>query len=133
LLAATPERGVVSPKQQLPTGPPPLPRPSSPRPLSPRPLRQQGPPCVLYVKAPDTAPLTTQVYNGAERFPFEPDGQPGLSVSGDGRGCNELTGRFEIHRLTFVSNRLTDFVATWEQFCENSPSYVLRGCVRSTP
>jgi hypothetical protein len=74
-------------------------------------------------------PLTTQVYNNAERWPFQPPNVPGLSVDGDGRGCNQLSGRFQIHRLVMNGTTLKEFLATFEQFCEKQPSNVLRGCV----
>ena|SRR5258708_6858256 len=39
--------------------------------------------------------LTVGTYTGAARFPFQSSSQPGLSVYGDGRGCNTLTGSFQ--------------------------------------
>lgn len=77
-------------------------------------------------------PLTTQVYDGAIRYPFELPGVPGLSVSGDGRGCNTLTGRFEIQELVWSAGKVSRFTATFEQHCENGPS-VLRGCIHVGP
>ena len=38
---------------------------------------------------------TVGFYPNATRFPFQGTGA-GLSISGSGRGCNELTGRFEV-------------------------------------
>ncbi|HEY5594575.1 MAG TPA: hypothetical protein VIL61_05380, partial [Nitrospiria bacterium] len=49
----------------------------------------------LDFSAPNNQPLTVGAYEGATRFPFQEPAQPGLSVVGDGRGCNMLTGRFE--------------------------------------
>ena len=46
--------------------------------------------------APNGQPLTVGTYTGAMRFPFQNLGQPGLSVSGDGAGCNTLTGSFVV-------------------------------------
>lgn len=77
--------------------------------------------------------LNEQVYTNAERYPFEPAGQPGLSVTGDGRGCNQSIGSFQIHKLVFTNNTLTHFEATFEQFCEKNPSNWLRGCIRIAP
>jgi hypothetical protein len=46
--------------------------------------------------APMEEPLIVGFYDEATRFPFQSPTKPGLSVSGEGRGCNELTGRFEV-------------------------------------
>jgi len=77
--------------------------------------------------------LNEQVYVNAERYPFEPVGQPGLSVTGSGRGCNQSSGSFQIHKLGFVNDTLVHFEATFEQFCEKNPSNWLRGCIRIAP
>jgi hypothetical protein len=74
------------------------------------------------------APLTTQVYENAERAPFASPNHPGIDIGGDGRGCNTISGRFEIHDIAW-SSVLSRFTATFEQFCEQNPSNVLRGCV----
>ncbi len=83
--------------------------------------------------APSALTLGEQVYNGASRYPFQPPTMPGLDVGGDGRGCNQSLGRFEIQKLTMTGTTLTELVATFEQFCENQPTNVIRGCVRYTP
>ncbi len=46
--------------------------------------------------APSASSLAVGVYNGAERYPFQAPGHPGFDVSGDGRGCQKVTGRFQI-------------------------------------
>jgi hypothetical protein len=74
-------------------------------------------------------PLRTQVYEGAQRAAFASPGHPGIDVGGDGRGCNAISGRFQIHELDWMGGTLSRFTATFEQFCEQSPSNVLRGCV----
>jgi len=75
-------------------------------------------------------PLAVQVYPTAERYPFQPPGAAGLDVTGDGRGCNQSSGRFQVHRLTVDAGQVTEFLATFEQLCEKSPTNVLRGCVK---
>jgi hypothetical protein len=75
-----------------------------------------------------SAVLTTQVYDDATRWPFEAVGNPGFDVSGDGRGCNMESGRFQIEDLDVTNDSLTSFTATFEQHCESS-SLTLRGCV----
>lgn len=71
-------------------------------------------------------PLTPGVYENAVRFPFQPVDQPGLSVVGEGRSCNQLTGRFEVLEVTFGSDQLvSSFAATFEQHCEGNPPALL--------
>ena len=48
------------------------------------------------IAAPVGQPLAVGSYVGAFRAAFRPDGSPGLDISGDGRGCNTLTGKFDI-------------------------------------
>ncbi len=40
-------------------------------------------------------------YRHAQRFPFQDEKSPGLDLSGDGRGCNTLTGKFEVYQAKF--------------------------------
>ena len=71
--------------------------------------------------APAGQPLTAGTYTGAARYPFEAASQPGLSVSGDGRGCNTLTGTFDVKEIQYGSpGAVTSFWATFEQHCEGS-------------
>ncbi len=72
--------------------------------------------------------LTTQVYEGAQRWPFQDTGHPGFDVSGDGKGCNTVSGRFEIRDLKMNGGSLQSFTATFEHHCEGG-SPALRGCV----
>jgi hypothetical protein len=55
----------------------------------------------------------------AMRFPFESPGFAGLSVWGDGRGCNTLLGSFTVLDLAWGAGATVDrFAATFEQRCE---------------
>jgi hypothetical protein len=72
--------------------------------------------------------LTTQVYEDAERWPFQDAGHPGFDVSGDGRGCNTVSGSFEIEDLQMSNGTLQSFTATFEHHCEGAAP-ALRGCV----
>jgi uncharacterized delta-60 repeat protein len=72
--------------------------------------------------AADEAPLTTGTYLDAMRFPFQDPGHPGLSVSGDGRGANTLTGRFTVFDLgKDASGNVTRFAAAFEQHNRGNP------------
>jgi hypothetical protein len=69
--------------------------------------------------APGGAPLVPGAYEGATRFPFQSLGVPGLSVGGDGRGCNTLTGRFIVHEMVYgTGDEIMSFAADFEQHCE---------------
>lgn len=58
-------------------------------------------------------------YEGATRFPFNSPTEPGLSVSRDGRGCNQLTGKFDVLTLVYgASGDVERFDADFEQSCE---------------
>jgi hypothetical protein len=62
--------------------------------------------------------LTPGVYTNAARFPFS-TGQNGLSVFGDGRGCNTSIGSFEIKEIAYGGgDTILSFRATFEQHCE---------------
>jgi hypothetical protein len=70
--------------------------------------------------APDGQTLVPGTYTGATRYPFNGSG-PGLSVFGNGRGCNMLTGSFTIIDAVFGPNDYVQtFDATFEQFCDGS-------------
>lgn len=75
-------------------------------------------------------PLTVGTYTGATRFPFQAFTEPGLSVDGDGRGCNTLTGSFTVLEIDYGSfGSVNSFDATFEQHCEGATA-ALRGEVR---
>ena len=62
------------------------------------------------------------------------DGQngtrPALSVGGDGRGCNRITGRFTVREAVFaVDGTVENFAADFVQHCEGGPR-ALRGSIR---
>jgi hypothetical protein len=68
---------------------------------------------------PTTARLAPGDYDDAQRYPFQSAGAPGLSVYGAGRGCNTLTGNFDVLQASYsTSNVLQNFSANFEQHCE---------------
>lgn len=73
-------------------------------------------------------PLAQQVYQDAQRAPFASPGHPGIDIGGDGRGCNTITGKFQIEDLQLNGSTLSSFTATFEQHCEGGTA-ALRGCV----
>lgn len=70
--------------------------------------------------APFGAELTVGAYEGATRFPFNQPHEPGLAVYGDGRGCNSVTGRFDVLEAVYDPNTgdVVAFAADFEQHCE---------------
>lgn len=65
--------------------------------------------------------LAVGKYPHATRYPFNGNGN-GLSVDGDGRGCNTLTGSFRVLQAVFsaVDNSLQNFNGTFTQHCEGA-------------
>lgn len=80
--------------------------------------------------APTGQVLRPGSYPGATRAPFRAPGEPGLSVSGSGRGCNTLTGSFTIQRIdTNPDGSVASLDGTFHQYCEGGPAG-LHGRVR---
>jgi hypothetical protein len=74
----------------------------------------------LTFDAPGTQVLVPRTYTAAHRHPFNGTG-PGLDLSGEGRGCNELTGSFTITKAVFGPHGYVQtFDATFEQHCEGA-------------
>ncbi len=83
--------------------------------------------------APNGQQLAPGTYAGATRYPFQAPSVPGLSVSGEGRGCNTLTGSFEVHEARYAADgTLARLRATFEQHCEGKVP-ALRGSVEFGP
>ncbi|WP_051305021.1 hypothetical protein [Chitinilyticum litopenaei] len=83
----------------------------------------------LDFSAPGKARLQPGKYSLATRFPFQSEQEAGLSISGDGRGCNQLSGSFEVLDVNYTANgQLDRFAATFEQHCEHGAP-ALRGVV----
>jgi hypothetical protein len=75
------------------------------------------------LQAPSGQELAAGSYENAQRWPFQPPDVPGLSVSGDGRGCNTLTGQFDVNALDYApTGELLVFEADFEQHCEGNPA-----------
>src|SRR4051794_8477542 len=69
--------------------------------------------------APPGQALAPGVYDRAQRAPFREAGRPGIDISGDGRGCNEDAGRFEVKDFRVSSSgTLEGLWIVYEQHCE---------------
>src|SRR3954471_22426710 len=69
--------------------------------------------------APPGQTLAPGVYDRAQRAAFREAGRPGIDISGDGRGCNEDAGRFEVRDLSVAADgTLQRLWIVYEQHCE---------------
>lgn len=81
----------------------------------------------LDLAAPSGTALTAGTYGEATRYPFQGANAPGLNLSGNGRGCNELTGTFTVQNVVFGPHGYVQALdATYEQHCEGGEP-ALRG------
>lgn len=72
----------------------------------------------LYFVPPAGTTLAVGVYDGAMRWPFQSPVGTGLDVSGNGRGCNTLGGRFTVLEVEYApGGELLRFAADYEQRC----------------
>lgn len=62
--------------------------------------------------------LEAGYYADLQRYPFHNPVKGGLSWSGEGRGCNTLTGWFAADSVTYTANVLTAIDLRFEQHCE---------------
>lgn len=77
----------------------------------------------LDLAAPSGRALTPGTYSGATRYPFNEATEPGLDLSGNGRGCNQLTGTFTISAVEFgPQGYVRKLDAAFEQHCEGGTS-----------
>lgn len=75
------------------------------------------------------ARLEKGTFAGLERFPFHDADKGGLSWSGDGRGCNTLSGSFTISYVEYdQDSTLTAVDLSFEQHCDGATP-ALRGTI----
>jgi heat shock protein HslJ len=73
--------------------------------------------------APFGQSLGPGVYDRAQRAPFREAGRPGIDIGGDGRGCNTISGRFEVKDLAVSSDGVLQRLwIVYEQHCEGGTS-----------
>jgi len=72
-------------------------------------------------------PLMPGIYEMAERYPFESADRPGIDVTGDGRGCNTISGRYQVHEYERAGASI-GLTVSFEQHCDGAGD-VLFGCV----
>jgi hypothetical protein len=75
-------------------------------------------------------------YPAAERASFRTGRAPGLDVSGNGRGCNEVWGSIVVDQIGVEADGTVSMLdATFVQHCDSAGAPALRGAVhyRATP
>jgi hypothetical protein len=68
-------------------------------------------------------------YTNVQRYPFHDPAKGGLSWSGDGRGCNTLSGSFTVDKVSYVDGNLATIDLRFEQHCEGGIP-ALHGAIR---
>ena len=67
---------------------------------------------------PSGAPFAPGIYEGAAGWQFQASTRPSLSVSGNGRGCYGITGRFVVLEVQYgPANELQVLALDYEQHC----------------
>jgi hypothetical protein len=73
----------------------------------------------VVVAAPPGQTLGAGSYTGATRAAFRDPGEPGLDVSGSGRGCNTLTGGFTVNGIAAnPDGSIASLDVSFTQHCE---------------
>lgn len=72
--------------------------------------------------------LQTGTYYNLTRYPFHVPAIGGLNWSGEGRGCNVLSGSITINSVAYSGSALQSISLSFEQHCENQAA-ALRGQV----
>lgn len=79
------------------------------------------------MEAPKGRSLKSGTSFATTRYPFNDDGGGGLSISGDGRGCNTSTGSVTVESAAYTrKGHLKSIALTFEQHCEGAEP-ALRG------
>lgn len=85
----------------------------------------------IELAAPVGEKLQPGIYYNGERASFKTGRAPGLDISGDGRGCNEIWGNFSINQI--ATNSLGDVTmldVSFTQRCEESTAPAMKGVVK---
>lgn len=76
----------------------------------------------ISLSTPDGRRFIPSRYDQAVRHGFATPGHSGLSVTGDGRGCNEIRGFFTVTAVNYgPNNQLTRLAASLTQYCDDNP------------
>ncbi len=73
----------------------------------------------LWFRAPSNGLLRVGTFRNAERAPFVTGKAPGLDIFGSGRGCNTLTGQFNVKSVGWATTGdVVSIDVVFEQHCE---------------
>lgn len=72
----------------------------------------------LSFATPSGASFEAGMATTARRYPFQEAHEGGIEITGDGRGCNEIEGSFEVTEASFDSNGLVRLEISFEQQCD---------------
>jgi hypothetical protein len=75
-----------------------------------------------------TSPVAAGYYPDLRRYPFHNPTKGGLDWSGNGRGCNTLTGWFAVDRIVYTGTTISALDLRFEQHCEGGAP-ALRGAI----
>jgi len=64
--------------------------------------------------------LAVGYYGDLKRYPFHNPVLGGMSWSGEGRGCNTLSGWFVVDKVSYSGSTLTDIDLRFEQYCDGN-------------
>jgi hypothetical protein len=69
--------------------------------------------------APRDKELMVGEYLSAQRAAFQNPVKPGIDISGAGRGCNTISGKFDVTQIEFLDSKTPiRFAAEFEQHCD---------------
>jgi hypothetical protein len=74
----------------------------------------------LWFRAPSNGVLRVVAFTNAERAPFVTGKAPGLDIFGNGRGCNTVSGQFDVTRVVgwAANGDVVSIDVVFEQHCE---------------
>jgi hypothetical protein len=78
-----------------------------------------------------TNPIKAGYYGNLHRFPFGNPMKGALDFSGNGRGCNTLSGWFAVDKIVYSGTTMTALDMRFEQHCEEGAT-ALRGAIHWT-
>ncbi len=80
--------------------------------------------------APKGTRMGVGQFDGATRYPFQRQTDPGLDFSGCHRGNNRLTGQFKVLEVTIRHDKVISFAADFSQYDETSVERWSTGSLR---
>lgn len=74
----------------------------------------------VQIGGPNKSSPQVGTYTDCVRYGFDKNGEPGLAVTGDGRGCNESHGEFTVRHVVYdAAGAVSSLWVTFTQYCDN--------------